>query len=128
MCRRGNENDTVGEVQCCAFGGMMAIFSLIFLGLLFCVSGIPASLSWCWNTGDVVAFVSHRGPLYIWTISGADSGVVVHKDAHSFLADICLFRWHPKKKGKVVFGHTDGSLSIFQPGMDLCCEAVVAFR
>ncbi|XP_053258582.1 WD repeat-containing protein 17 isoform X2 [Podarcis raffonei] len=78
--------------------------------------GIPASLSWCWNAGDAVAFVSHRGPLYIWTISGPDSGVTVHKDAHSFLSDICLFRWHPKKKGKVVFGHTDGSLSIFQPG------------
>ncbi|XP_048159854.1 WD repeat-containing protein 17 isoform X2 [Corvus hawaiiensis] len=78
--------------------------------------GIPASLSWCWNAGDAVAFVSHRGPLYIWTISGPDSGVTVHREAHSFLSDISLFRWHPKKKGKVVFGHTDGSLSIFQPG------------
>ncbi|XP_077158547.1 WD repeat-containing protein 17 isoform X7 [Paroedura picta] len=78
--------------------------------------GIPASLSWCWNAGDSVAFVSHRGPLYIWTISGPDGGITVHKDAHSFLSDICLFRWHPQKKGKVVFGHTDGSLSIFQPG------------
>uniref|UniRef100_A0A8C1LPG0 WD repeat domain 17 n=1 Tax=Cyprinus carpio TaxID=7962 RepID=A0A8C1LPG0_CYPCA len=78
--------------------------------------GIPASLSWCWNAGDSVAFVSHRGPLYIWTISGPDSGVTVHKEAHSFLSDICLFRWHPLKKGKVIFGHTDGSLSIFQPG------------
>ncbi|XP_077135646.1 WD repeat-containing protein 17 isoform X5 [Ranitomeya variabilis] len=77
--------------------------------------GMPASLSWCWNSGDTVAFVSHRGPLYIWTISGPDSGVAVHKEAHSFLSDICLFRWHPRKKGKVVFGHTDGSLSIFQP-------------
>uniref|UniRef100_A0A8C4TYD1 WD repeat domain 17 n=1 Tax=Falco tinnunculus TaxID=100819 RepID=A0A8C4TYD1_FALTI len=78
--------------------------------------GIPASLSWCWNADDAVAFVSHRGPLYIWTISGPDSGVTVHREAHSFLSDISLFRWHPKKKGKVVFGHTDGSLSIFQPG------------
>ncbi|NXG09103.1 WDR17 protein, partial [Sakesphorus luctuosus] len=78
--------------------------------------GIPASLSWCWNAGDAVAFVSHRGPLYIWTVSGPDSGVTVHREAHSFLSDISLFRWHPKKKGKVVFGHTDGSLSIFQPG------------
>ncbi|NWV38305.1 WDR17 protein, partial [Grantiella picta] len=78
--------------------------------------GIPASLSWCWNAGDAVAFMSHRGPLYIWTISGPDSGVIVHREAHSFLSDISLFRWHPKKKGKVVFGHTDGSLSIFQPG------------
>ncbi|XP_040274619.1 WD repeat-containing protein 17 isoform X1 [Bufo bufo] len=78
--------------------------------------GMPASLSWCWNSADAVAFVSHRGPLYIWTVSGPDSGVAVHKEAHSFLSDICLFRWHPRKKGKVVFGHTDGSLSIFQPG------------
>ncbi|XP_039546854.1 WD repeat-containing protein 17 isoform X4 [Pimephales promelas] len=78
--------------------------------------GIPASISWCWNAGDSVAFVSHRGPLYIWSISGPDSGVTVHKEAHSFLSDICLFRWHPLKKGKVVFGHTDGSLSVFQPG------------
>ncbi|XP_047668416.1 WD repeat-containing protein 17 isoform X1 [Tachysurus fulvidraco] len=78
--------------------------------------GIPSSISWCWNTGDSVAFVSHRGPLYVWVVSGPDSGVTVHKEAHSFLSDICLFRWHPVKKGKVVFGHTDGSLSIFQPG------------
>ncbi|XP_019899455.1 WD repeat-containing protein 17 isoform X3 [Esox lucius] len=78
--------------------------------------GTPASLSWCWNAGDSVAFLSHRGPLYLWAISGPDAGVTVHKEAHSFLSDICLFRWHPVKKGKVVFGHTDGSLSIFQPG------------
>uniref|UniRef100_A0A667WLY8 WD repeat domain 17 n=1 Tax=Myripristis murdjan TaxID=586833 RepID=A0A667WLY8_9TELE len=78
--------------------------------------GIPASVSWCWNSADGVAFVSHRGPLYIWVYGGPDPGVTVHKEAHSFLSDICLFRWHPTKKGKLVFGHTDGSLSIFQPG------------
>uniref|UniRef100_A0A669PUM3 WD repeat domain 17 n=1 Tax=Phasianus colchicus TaxID=9054 RepID=A0A669PUM3_PHACC len=77
--------------------------------------GIPVSLSWCWNEDDTVAFVSHRGPLYIWTISGPFSVVTAHEGAHSFLSDICLFRWHPKRKGKVVFGHSDGSLSIFQP-------------
>ncbi|XP_010628109.1 WD repeat-containing protein 17 isoform X5 [Fukomys damarensis] len=78
--------------------------------------GIPASLSWCWNADDAVAFVSYRGPLFVWTISGTDSGVIVHRDAHSFLSDVCMFRWHPHKKGKIVFGHIDGSLSIFQPG------------
>ncbi|XP_032154589.1 WD repeat-containing protein 17 isoform X6 [Sapajus apella] len=78
--------------------------------------GIPASLNWSWNADNVVAFVSHRGPLFIWTISGPESGVTVHKEAHSFLSDICIFRWHTHKKGKVVFGHIDGSLSIFQPG------------
>lgn len=79
--------------------------------------GIPASVSWCWNSADGVAFVSQRGPLYIWIYGGPDPGVTMHKEAHSFLSDICLFRWHPTKKGKLVFGHTDGSLSIFQPGM-----------
>ncbi|XP_028336962.1 WD repeat-containing protein 17 isoform X1 [Physeter macrocephalus] len=78
--------------------------------------GTPASLSWCWNADDTVAFASQRGPLFIWTISGPDSGVTVHKEAHSFLSDICIFRWHTQRKGKVVFGHIDGSLSIFQPG------------
>ncbi|XP_047628239.1 WD repeat-containing protein 17 isoform X6 [Phacochoerus africanus] len=77
--------------------------------------GMPASLSWCWNEDDAVAFASHRGPLFIWTISGPDSGVIVHKDTHSFLSDISIFRWHTQKRGKVVLGHIDGSLSIFQP-------------
>ncbi|XP_021512403.1 WD repeat-containing protein 17 isoform X1 [Meriones unguiculatus] len=80
------------------------------------IKGAPACLGWCWNTNDAVAFVSQKGPLLIWTISGPDSGVSVHKDAHSFVSDICIFRWHTQKKGKVVFGHTDGSISIFQPG------------
>lgn len=83
-----------------------------------CISGVPASVSWCWNSADGVAFVSQRGPLYIWVYRGPEPGVTVHKEAHSFLSDICLFRWHPTRKGKLVFGHTDGSLSIFQPGKD----------
>ncbi|KAF0037923.1 hypothetical protein F2P81_010797 [Scophthalmus maximus] len=78
--------------------------------------GVPTSVSWCWNSADGVAFVSQRGPLYIWVYAGRDSGLTVHKEAHSFLSDICLFRWHPTKRGKLVFGHTDGSMSIFQPG------------
>uniref|UniRef100_A0A669BHG8 WD repeat domain 17 n=1 Tax=Oreochromis niloticus TaxID=8128 RepID=A0A669BHG8_ORENI len=77
--------------------------------------GVPVSVSWCWNSADGVAFVSQRGPLYIWVYRSPDPGVTVHKEAHSFLSDICLFRWHPTKKGKLVFGHTDGSLSVFQP-------------
>ncbi|XP_052018187.1 WD repeat-containing protein 17 isoform X9 [Apodemus sylvaticus] len=75
----------------------------------------PACLGWCWNIDDAVAFVSQKGPLHIWTISGPDSGVSVHKEAHSFVSDICIFRWHTQKKGKVAFGHIDGSISIFQP-------------
>lgn len=87
-------------------------------------TGVPTSVSWCLNSSDGVAFVSQRGPLYIWAYGGADPGVTVHKEAHSFLSDICLFRWHPSKTGKLVFGHTDGSLSIFQPGLDLFLQPV----
>ncbi|XP_066092130.1 WD repeat-containing protein 17 isoform X3 [Saccopteryx bilineata] len=78
--------------------------------------GTPAALSWCWGEDDAVAFTSPRGPLFVWTISGPSSGVAAHRDAHSFLSDISVFRWHSQRKGKVVFGHMDGSLSIFQPG------------
>lgn len=80
------------------------------------VPGTPACLSWCWNSGDAVAFSSRRGPLFVWVISGPESGVTVHRDAHSFLSDISVFRWHTQKKGKIAFGHMDGSLSILQPG------------
>ncbi|XP_040587725.1 WD repeat-containing protein 17 isoform X2 [Mesocricetus auratus] len=80
------------------------------------IKGIPTCLGWCWNTDDAVAFVSQKGPLLLWTISGPDSGVSVHKEAHSFVSDISIFRWHTQKKGKVVFGHIDGSISLFQPG------------
>lgn len=91
------------------------------------VPGTPASLSWCWNAGEAVAFAPRRGPLLIWTISGPDSGVTMHRDAHSFMSDICTFRWHSQKKGKVVFGHMDGSLSIFQPGEDVLRAPTFSF-
>lgn len=107
----------IGPVElafdCCALSSPGNLWCLL------CFPGVPTSVSWCLNSSDGVAFVSQRGPLYIWVYGGPDPGVTVHKEAHSFLSDICLFRWHPNKKGKLVFGHTDGSLSIFQPGMDM---------
>lgn len=93
-------------------------WEVTFHRVSFASAGVPTSVSWCLNASDGVAFVSQRGPLYIWVYGGPEPGVTVHKEAHSFLSDICLFRWHPNKKGKLVFGHTDGSLSIFQPGLD----------
>lgn len=82
------------------------------------VAGTPSSLSWCRSAGEAVAFAPRRGPLLVWTIAGPDRGVTVHPDAHSFLSDICTFRWHPQRAGKVAFGHVDGSLSLFQPGKE----------
>ena len=107
-------------------GMILCHISLLCICIEF-IPGTPASLSWCWNAGDAVAFASHRGPLFIWTISGPDSGVTVHKDAHSFMSDICIFRWHTQKKGKVAFGHIDGSLSIFQPGKNFLLVRCLQF-
>uniref|UniRef100_A0A8C4Q4P6 Uncharacterized protein n=1 Tax=Eptatretus burgeri TaxID=7764 RepID=A0A8C4Q4P6_EPTBU len=76
----------------------------------------PSFLSWCPDCSDTVTFTSPSGPLYLWTVSETESNVVPHHEAHNFLSEVCLFRWHPQNNGRVVFGHSDGSISIFQPG------------
>lgn len=119
---KGTWLKNTGMVECLMLGFCNILPSLKYHNISSAFPGVPASVSWCWNSADGVAFVSQRGPLYIWVYGGPDPGVTVHKEAHSFLSDICLFRWHPTKKGKLVFGHTDGSLSIFQPGMDKYME------
>lgn len=108
---------TTQKVSRGSMAGLIGPLKGWHLSFISASPGVPTSVSWCWNSADGVAFVSQRGPLYIWVYGGPDPGVTVHKEAHSFLSDICLFRWHPNKKGKLVFGHTDGSLSIFQPGV-----------
>ncbi|EDL35647.1 WD repeat domain 17, isoform CRA_c [Mus musculus] len=86
------------------------------------------AISWCPHNPDLFASSSTDNLVIIWNVAeqkviakldnikGPDSGVSVHKEAHSFASDICIFRWHTQKKGKVAFGHIDGSISIFQPG------------
>ncbi|KAK7820829.1 hypothetical protein U0070_024787, partial [Myodes glareolus] len=86
------------------------------------------AISWCPHNPDLFASGSTDNLVIVWNVAeqkviakldnikGPDSGVSVHKEAHSFVSDICVFRWNTQKKGKVVFGHIDGSISFFQPG------------
>ena len=75
----------------------------------------PTSLNWCPTENNLVTFISGRGPLYMWNYS-AGTTITVQRDAQSFMSDVCQFRWHPKKAGKLAFGHSEGSISLFNPG------------
>ena len=75
----------------------------------------PCSVGWCPHEKDCIAFVYGRGPLYVWNYN-TSAGLSMHKEAQNFNFDVCQFRWHPKKMGKVAFGHIDGTVSVFCPG------------
>ena len=75
----------------------------------------PSSVGWCLHEKDCVSFAYGKGPLFMWSYNTAGN-VSLHKDAQNFMSDICQFRWHPKKTGKLAFGHNDGSVSLFCPG------------
>ncbi|XP_077983757.1 WD repeat-containing protein 17-like [Glandiceps talaboti] len=75
----------------------------------------PSCLGWCLHERDAIAFIYARGPLCIWNFSQS-GGLTTHKEACSFMSDVCQFRWHHRKIGKMAFGHVDGTLSIFTPG------------
>jgi WD40 repeat protein len=81
------------------------------------VKSAPCSIGWCYHERESVGFISGRGPLYIWNHCPGGVVTVFHKDTHNFLSDVCQFRWHHRKLGKVAFGHMDGSLSIFMQGV-----------
>ena len=75
----------------------------------------PSSVGWCMYDKDVVTFAHSKGSLFLW--NHVQGGVVTqHKEAHGFVSDISMFRWHRKKHGKLVVGHVDGSLSFFCQG------------
>ncbi|XP_070554435.1 WD repeat-containing protein 17-like isoform X2 [Ptychodera flava] len=75
----------------------------------------PSCLGWCMHERDAIAFIYARGPLCIWNF-GQNGGLTTHKEASNFISDVCQFRWHHRKIGKMAFGHVDGTLSIFTPG------------
>ena len=80
----------------------------------------PSSLGWCPHDKDCIAFVYGKGPLFLWNYV-TKVPVSIHEDAQGFSSDICQFRWHHKKMGKLVFGHSDGSISILCTGSYLLC-------
>ncbi|XP_072040937.1 WD repeat-containing protein 17-like [Amphiura filiformis] len=75
----------------------------------------PSSVGWSMYDKDVLTFSHSKGSIFLWNyLSG---GVVhPHKEAHGFVSDISMFRWHKQKHSKLVVGHVDGSLSFFCPG------------
>jgi WD40 repeat protein len=73
------------------------------------------SLGWCLHEKECVSFVSGCGPLALWNYN-QENGITIHKEAQNFTSDICQFRWHHKKVGRLAFGHVDGSVSLFCPG------------
>ena len=83
---------------------------------------IPNSVGWCMHEKDCVAFISDLGPLCVWNFANAvapgNKGVAIHKETN-FSVEVCMFRWHPTKAGKLAFGHGDGSMSFICQG-ELC--------
>lgn len=78
--------------------------------------GVPCSMGWCFHEKDCIAFVYGRGPLLLWNYCGDGTSLSAHTQATNFMSDVCQFRWHHKKMGKLAFGHMDGSISFFCPG------------
>ena len=76
----------------------------------------PTSLGWCPHERDFIALAYGKGPLFVWNLAASGHGLSQHKEAQNFQSNICRFRWHPKKTGKLVFGHADGSISVFCVG------------
>ena len=81
----------------------------------------PSCIGWCPHETNAVAYIYGRGPLFIWDY-GPPGGGTVSKNFEStaFYSTVCQFRWHPKKIGKLSFGHMDGSISIIMPGQKPC--------
>ncbi|XP_048589465.1 WD repeat-containing protein 17 isoform X2 [Nematostella vectensis] len=81
------------------------------------VKVIPSSIGWCLHELDSIAYVHGRGPIFLWNYTAPAAGLVSkHLESVSFFSDICQFRWHPRRVGKIGLGHADGSLSVITPG------------
>ena len=76
----------------------------------------PMAIGWCPHEKESIAFVYGKGPLFQWNHAASGAGLSTHKDAQNFNSNDSQFQWHAKKMGKIVFGHKDGSISLFSPG------------
>lgn len=75
------------------------------------------SIGWCPHDSNCIAYVCSRGPMHIWNYTSADGGVLSkHLESMTFFSEVCQFRWNQRKIGKLVFGHSDGSISVVSPG------------
>ena len=74
----------------------------------------PVCVQWVPHERNTLSFISLEGPLCLWRT--AQEGVTVHKEACHFNYHTRIFRWNPKQAGKLALGHTDGSISMINPG------------
>ncbi|XP_076467583.1 LOW QUALITY PROTEIN: WD repeat-containing protein 17-like [Babylonia areolata] len=79
------------------------------------IKEVPTCIRWSHHDNTCLAFISGRGPLYLWQHTEKQAPSIV-KDSQNFSTNITMFRWHPKKQGMIVFGHYDGSISILNIG------------
>ncbi|XP_064607979.1 WD repeat-containing protein 17-like isoform X2 [Liolophura sinensis] len=86
------------------------------LGRLQTSKETPRTVGWCSQEPDTVAFMGACGPLVIWKYKQGEGTTSCVKDSHNFMSEVCQHRWHPKKTGRIGFGHQDGSISVINLG------------
>lgn len=77
------------------------------------------SVAWCPKDTASVSFLNARGPLMTWRYAEGDvkTAVTVVKETQSVSnGDVSRFRWHPGLAGQIIFGHSDGTVSLVCPG------------
>ncbi|XP_070198103.1 WD repeat-containing protein 17-like [Littorina saxatilis] len=79
------------------------------------IKDMPVCIGWNYHDNTCLGIISGKGLLQVWHYMDKNPPAIV-KDSTSFSSYVTVFRWHPKKQGVVVFGHTDGSISILVIG------------
>ncbi|CAK8683632.1 unnamed protein product [Clavelina lepadiformis] len=74
-----------------------------------CIGWVPGK-----NRGDILAFCGKQGPLTLWNT--VNNNISTVDNTVGFDYNITLFRFHHTDPTKFIFGHYDGSLSIFNAG------------
>lgn len=81
------------------------------------IKAAPSCIGWAPLELEAVSYIYGRGPLYIWNYSPPAKGTLSkHLESMMFFSDVCQFRWHQRKLGKLAFGHVDGTISVVCPG------------
>lgn len=88
------------------------------------IKDMPVCIGWNYHDNTCLGIISGKGLLQVWHYMDKNPPAIV-KDSTSFSSYVTVFRWHPKKQGVVVFGHTDGSISILVIGK---CAHVICSR
>uniref|UniRef100_T1JBR5 WD repeat-containing protein 55 homolog n=1 Tax=Strigamia maritima TaxID=126957 RepID=T1JBR5_STRMM len=74
----------------------------------------PTLLSWCFDDKDTLAYIDGRGPMFTWCYTNTSNQPIGAKDWTQFNWIATVMKWHPIISGKVVFGHSNGSLSLLK--------------